>query len=81
MFPSLRFELSACCRTVAKLLVLLREQLTRTLDDDIVPLGRRGAQGIMFQVTLSSYGYAVIPCIAGVQKFVARAQRVGTSIS
>ncbi|KAF2241317.1 hypothetical protein BU26DRAFT_544447 [Trematosphaeria pertusa] len=39
---------------------LLHEQLTRTLDNDIVPLGKQGARGILFQVTLSMYGYTII---------------------
>jgi hypothetical protein len=39
---------------------LLREQLMRTLDSDIEPLGIQGARGIMFKVTLGGYGYTVL---------------------
>jgi hypothetical protein len=39
---------------------LLREQLARTLDDNVEPLWKQGARGIMFKVTLEAYGYTVI---------------------
>ncbi|KAK1654920.1 hypothetical protein BDP81DRAFT_416810, partial [Colletotrichum phormii] len=39
---------------------LLREQLERTLDDGIIPLGQGGARGVMFKVSLLEYGYTFI---------------------
>lgn len=39
---------------------LLREQLGRTLDDGVVPLGKQGARGVLFQVTLLAYGYTFV---------------------
>ncbi|KAK4247704.1 hypothetical protein C7999DRAFT_41034 [Corynascus novoguineensis] len=39
---------------------LLHEQLGRTLDDGIVPLGKQGARGVLFQVTLLAYGYTFV---------------------
>ncbi|KAK0655417.1 hypothetical protein B0T16DRAFT_451104 [Cercophora newfieldiana] len=41
-------------------LSLLREQLRRTLDDGIVRLGKYGARGVLFQVTLLSLGYTFV---------------------
>ncbi|KAI9762281.1 MAG: hypothetical protein M1840_001425 [Geoglossum simile] len=41
-------------------LVLLREQLARTLDEDCRPLGRQGSRGAMFKVTLTSHGYTLV---------------------
>lgn len=41
-------------------LTLMHEQLARTLDEDIEPLAKQGARGILFRVTLRSYGYTVI---------------------
>jgi RIO-like serine/threonine protein kinase len=38
----------------------LRKQLSQTLDDNIEPLWKQGARGIMFKVTLGVYGYTVI---------------------
>ncbi|KAL2258771.1 hypothetical protein VTK26DRAFT_7794 [Humicola hyalothermophila] len=39
---------------------LLHEQLGRTLDDGVVPLGKEGARGVLFQVTLLAYGYTFV---------------------
>lgn len=39
---------------------LLRKQLGRTLDDGVVPLGKQGARGVLFQVTLLAYGYTFV---------------------
>lgn len=39
---------------------LLHEQLGRTLDDGVVPLGKQGARGVLFQVTLLAYGYTFV---------------------
>ncbi|KAK2005269.1 hypothetical protein LZ32DRAFT_633654 [Colletotrichum eremochloae] len=36
---------------------LLREQLERTLDDSITPLGQGGARGVLFKMSLLAYGY------------------------
>ncbi|KAK0710822.1 hypothetical protein B0H67DRAFT_635372 [Lasiosphaeris hirsuta] len=41
-------------------LELLRQQLHRTLDEGMVPLGRHGARGALFRVTLLSYGYTFV---------------------
>jgi serine/threonine protein kinase len=41
-------------------LALLHERLTRTLDGHIEPLGKQGASGALFKVTLSSHGYTVV---------------------
>lgn len=41
-------------------LSLLRKQLTETLDDGIVRLGKQGARGVLFQVTLLVYGYTFV---------------------
>ncbi|KXJ85003.1 hypothetical protein Micbo1qcDRAFT_225014, partial [Microdochium bolleyi] len=43
-----------------KLLGLLRKQLAESLDTNIVPLGKQGARGAAFQVTLAKYGYTII---------------------
>ena len=39
---------------------LLREQLRRTLDDGVVPLWKQGSRGVLFQVTLLTYGYTFV---------------------
>ncbi|KAH6632803.1 hypothetical protein F5144DRAFT_621488 [Chaetomium tenue] len=39
---------------------LLREQLGHTLDDGIMPLGKQGARGVLFQVTLLAHGYTFV---------------------
>ncbi|KAF6789081.1 hypothetical protein CMUS01_16352, partial [Colletotrichum musicola] len=39
---------------------LLKEQLERTLDDGITPLGRDGARGVLFKVSLRQYGYTFV---------------------
>ncbi|CAJ2504427.1 Uu.00g118210.m01.CDS01 [Anthostomella pinea] len=39
---------------------LLKEQLERTLDDGIVCLGKQGARGVLFQVTLLEHGYTFV---------------------
>ncbi|OTB02364.1 hypothetical protein M426DRAFT_24693 [Hypoxylon sp. CI-4A] len=39
---------------------LLREQLHQTLDDGVVSLGKQGARGVLFQVTLLRYGYTFV---------------------
>ncbi|KAI9781078.1 MAG: hypothetical protein M1839_006356 [Geoglossum umbratile] len=39
---------------------LLREQLDRSLDIDCYPIGKHGARGYMFKLTLTAYGYTVI---------------------
>jgi len=39
---------------------LLREQLGQSLDDGVVPLGKQGARGVLFQVTLLGYGYTFV---------------------
>ncbi|KAI9784481.1 MAG: hypothetical protein M1839_002137 [Geoglossum umbratile] len=39
---------------------LLREQLDRSLDNDCYPIGKRGARGYIFKLTLTAYGYTVI---------------------
>ncbi|KAJ2891106.1 uncharacterized protein MKZ38_000915 [Zalerion maritima] len=44
----------------AKWLGLLREQLRRTLDDGVVRIGKEGARGVLFQVTLLVYGYTFV---------------------
>ncbi|KAI9781063.1 MAG: hypothetical protein M1839_006340 [Geoglossum umbratile] len=43
-----------------KLLLLLRKQLQRTRDEHCDPLGRQGARGALFQVTLASHGYTMV---------------------
>jgi serine/threonine protein kinase len=43
----------------------LREQLRETLDDGVVRLGKRGARGVVFQVTLLHYGYTFVAKAAG----------------
>ncbi|KAJ3455527.1 hypothetical protein MRS44_017009 [Fusarium solani] len=44
----------------AKFLKLLREQLERTLDGGITPLGQGGARGVLFKVSLLAYGYTFV---------------------
>jgi hypothetical protein len=44
----------------AKWLRLLRQQLRRTLDDGVVCVGKQGARGVLFQVTLLAYGYTFV---------------------
>lgn len=39
---------------------LLRDQLSRTLDDGISPLQRGGARSVLFKVTLLAYGYTFV---------------------
>ena len=39
---------------------LLRKQLGQTLDEGFVPLGKQGARGVLFQVTLLVYGYTFV---------------------
>ena len=41
-------------------LVLLREQLQQTRDENCHPLGKEGARGALFKVTLASHGYTVV---------------------
>ncbi|KAI6386420.1 hypothetical protein MCOR24_011298 [Pyricularia oryzae] len=41
-------------------LCLLLEQLKRTLDDGITPLGQGGARGVLFKVWLLGYGYTFV---------------------
>jgi Lipopolysaccharide kinase (Kdo/WaaP) family len=40
-------------------LTLLHQQLQRNRDDDCYPLGKQGARGALFKVSLSSHGYTV----------------------
>ena len=40
-------------------LSLLHKQLERNRDDDCYPLGKQGARGALFKVTLTSHGYTV----------------------
>jgi serine/threonine protein kinase len=49
---------------------LLGEQLKRTLDDGVVRIGKQGARGVLFQVTLLVYGYTFVSK-ATVPEFVA----------
>ncbi|KAH6876846.1 hypothetical protein B0T10DRAFT_610192 [Thelonectria olida] len=44
----------------AKFLELLWEQLERSLDDGITPLGQGGARGVLFKVSLLAYGYTFV---------------------
>ncbi|KAM6514479.1 hypothetical protein FSOLCH5_008719 [Fusarium solani] len=37
-------------------LLLLRKQLKRSLDEGMVPLGKEGSRGVLFQLTLLKYG-------------------------
>lgn len=41
-------------------LLLLRQQLTQTLEDGIVPLRKQGSRGVLFQITLLEYGYTFV---------------------
>ncbi|KAH8783446.1 hypothetical protein F5883DRAFT_637700 [Diaporthe sp. PMI_573] len=43
-----------------ELLRLLREQLRRTLHDGVARIGKGGARGVLFQVTLLAYGYTFL---------------------
>ncbi|KJZ70180.1 hypothetical protein HIM_10440 [Hirsutella minnesotensis 3608] len=47
----------------------LGEQLRRTLDAGITKLGQHGARGVLFKVTLLSYGYTFV-CKGTVQAFI-----------
>ncbi|KAH6889924.1 hypothetical protein B0T10DRAFT_487099 [Thelonectria olida] len=44
----------------AEFLELLWEQLERSLDDGITPLGQGGARGVLFKVTLLAHGYTFV---------------------
>ncbi|KAH8742673.1 hypothetical protein F5883DRAFT_723029 [Diaporthe sp. PMI_573] len=44
----------------AEFLELLWEQLERSLDDGITPLGQGGARGVLFKATLLAYGYTFV---------------------
>ncbi|KAL9011550.1 MAG: hypothetical protein Q9173_003613 [Seirophora scorigena] len=46
--------------TALKLRELLRHQLNRNMDDDCVDLRLQGARGMLFQLTLTSYGYTFV---------------------
>ncbi|EEU36831.1 uncharacterized protein NECHADRAFT_94028 [Fusarium vanettenii 77-13-4] len=39
---------------------LLRKQLKRSLDEGVVPLGKEGSRGVLFQLTLLKYGYTFV---------------------
>ncbi|KAI9844713.1 MAG: hypothetical protein M1838_002071 [Thelocarpon superellum] len=39
---------------------LLHRQLKRTLDNHFEPMGMEGARGVLFRVTLASYGYTLV---------------------
>lgn len=39
---------------------LLREQLRETLDDGVTRIGKQGARGVLFQVTLLAHGYTFV---------------------
>ncbi len=39
---------------------LVQEQLARDMDRDCEPLGKRGARGALFQLTLARYGYTFV---------------------
>ncbi|KAK1837983.1 hypothetical protein CCHR01_19394 [Colletotrichum chrysophilum] len=39
---------------------LLGEQLERTLDDGVTPLGQGGARGVLFKISLLAYGYTFV---------------------
>lgn len=41
-------------------LQLLSKQLSQTLDEGIIPLGKQGARVALFQVTLLGYGYTFV---------------------
>ncbi|RCI17317.1 hypothetical protein L249_3238 [Ophiocordyceps polyrhachis-furcata BCC 54312] len=53
----------------AKWLQLLTEQMRRTLDGGIEKLGKGGARGVLFKVTLLAYGYTFV-CKGTVNAFV-----------
>ncbi|KAI4150504.1 MAG: hypothetical protein LQ341_001083 [Variospora aurantia] len=46
--------------TALKLRELLRHQLNRNMEDDCVDLRLQGARGMLFQLTLTSYGYTFV---------------------
>ncbi|KAI1375768.1 hypothetical protein F4677DRAFT_420659 [Hypoxylon crocopeplum] len=46
--------------THSEWLQLLKEQFRRTLDDGMMPLGKQGAGGALFQVTLLGYDYTFV---------------------
>ncbi|KAL8972887.1 MAG: hypothetical protein Q9197_002583 [Variospora fuerteventurae] len=46
--------------TALKLRELLRNQLNRNMEDDCVDLRLQGARGMLFQLTLTSYGYTFV---------------------
>ncbi|UNI16689.1 hypothetical protein JDV02_003103 [Purpureocillium takamizusanense] len=48
---------------------LLSDQLQHTLDDGITKLGKHGARGVLFKVTLLLYGYTFV-CKGTVQAFI-----------
>ncbi|PFH62756.1 hypothetical protein XA68_11979 [Ophiocordyceps unilateralis] len=50
-------------------LQLLREQMRRTLDGGITKLGKSGARGVLFKVTLLSHGYTFV-CKGTVEAFI-----------
>ncbi|EEU38623.1 uncharacterized protein NECHADRAFT_12141, partial [Fusarium vanettenii 77-13-4] len=50
-------------------LQLLREQLRQSLDAGITKLGKHGARGVLFKVTLLAYGYTFV-CKGTVQAFI-----------
>ncbi|KAI9841265.1 MAG: hypothetical protein M1837_000801 [Sclerophora amabilis] len=39
---------------------LVQQQLARTLDHDCEPLGKQGARGALFKITLASHGYTFV---------------------
>ncbi|KAL6365680.1 hypothetical protein LRP88_01681 [Fusarium phalaenopsidis] len=41
-------------------LQLLRNKLKRSLDEGMVPLGKEGSRGVLFQLTLLEYGYTFV---------------------
>ncbi|KAK5651290.1 hypothetical protein OQA88_12634 [Cercophora sp. LCS_1] len=58
-------SLSLCCQKTHPLpihvfLQQLRQQLRTTLDEGIMPLGRCGARGALFRITLVSHGYTLV---------------------
>ena len=44
----------------AEWLRLLSEQFRRTLDDGVVRIGKQGARGVLFHVTLLTHGYTFV---------------------
>jgi len=59
-FTAERSIVNAIPWTTGIWLRLLREQLMRTLDHDIAPLGKQGARGVLLCVTLGGYGYTFV---------------------